>query len=375
ITRETADPDGGEILRDAAGEPTGMLVDNAVGLVRRAIPAGGGLPTTELWRIAQEACFRAGLTGVHDAGVPAADVEPLRRLYARGTLKLRVHAMLSAGPGIEDYLAGHEPRGDARFGVRALKLYVDGAMGSRGAWLLAPYSDRPGHAGLEVTPRKRLRALVEAAARGGWQVCAHAIGDRANREILDLYEAALKKHPRRAARWRVEHAQCLSPADIPRFARLGVIASMQPTHATSDMRWAEARVGPERLRGCYAWRRLLESGARLCFGSDFPVESERPLWGIHAAVTRQDHRGRPPGGWLPGQKLGREEALRLFTLDAAYAAFQEQEVGSLEAGKLADFVVLDRDILACPAPELLEARVLRTVVGGETVYGGRTSQR
>jgi predicted amidohydrolase YtcJ len=255
-----------------------------------------------------------------------------------------------------------------RFGVGAIKLYVDGAMGSRGAWMLAPYADRPDHSGLNVLPVADLRRLTEAAARRGWQVCTHAIGDRANRETLDAYAAALQKYPRPDPRFRIEHAQCLSPQDIERFARLKVIASMQPTHATSDMRWAEARVGKQRLQGCYAWRSLLASGARLAFGSDFPVESENPLWGIYAAVTRQDQLGHPEGGWMPEQRLTRAEALRLFTLDAAYAAFQEKELGSLTPGKLADFVVFDRDILTVPPRELLRARVLRTVIGGETVY-------
>jgi len=369
ITRETQDPPGGEILRDEAGEPTGLLVDRAVDLVRDAVPEGAGWPTGELWRAAQQACFRVGLTGVHDAGVSHTDLKDLEGRYARGELELRVYAMLSNEAGLEDYLEHHRTRLAARFSVGAIKLYMDGAMGSRGAWMLAPYADRPDHLGLAVMPVADLRRLTEAAARRGWQVCTHAIGDRANRETLDAYAAALQKYPRGDHRFRIEHAQCVSVQDIERFAELNVIASMQPTHATSDMRWAEDRVGPERLAGCYAWQRLLRSGARLAFGSDFPVESENPLLGIYAAVTRQDHLGHPEGGWLPDQKLTRAEALRLFTLDAAYAAFQERDLGSLTPGKLADFVVFDRDILTVPPRELLQARVLRTVIGGETVYG------
>jgi predicted amidohydrolase YtcJ len=368
VTRATKDPPGGEILRDEAGEPTGILVDRAVDLVRRAVPAGGGWPTGELWQAAQQACFRVGLTGVHDAGVSHTELGDLEARYAKGELKLRVYAMLSNEDGLADHIERHRARRDARFSVGAIKLYMDGAMGSRGAWMLAPYADRPDHEGLNVMPVARLRYLTNAAARRGWQVCTHAIGDRANRETLDAYADALQKHPRTDHRFRVEHAQCVSQEDIERFAQLKVIASMQPTHATSDMRWAEDRVGPERLRGCYAWRTLLQSGARLAFGSDFPVESENPLWGIYAAVTRQDHLGHPDGGWLPDQTLTRAEALRLFTLDAAYAAFQEKELGSLVPGKLADFVVFDRDILAVPPRELLQARVLRTVIGGETVF-------
>ncbi|MDH3592142.1 MAG: amidohydrolase [Planctomycetota bacterium] len=365
ITRDTKNPPGGEILRDAAGEPTGILVDGAIGLVRRHVPEGGGLPTGELWKIAQEACFRVGLTGVHDAGIARSAVADLRGRYERGELKLRVYGMLSDGRGMDAYLAANEPFVHPRFTVRALKLYIDGAMGLRGAWLLEPYSDRTTHVGLNVMPAARLRRLAITAAAHGWQICTHAIGDRANREVLDAYEAALKGRP---LRFRVEHAQCLSLEDIPRFKKLGVIASMQPTHATSDMRWAVDRVGPERLKGCYAWRRLLDTNARLAFGSDFPVESENPLWGFYAAVTRQDHDGQPEGGWLPHQRLTRAEALKAFTLDAAYAAFQEHELGTLEKGKLADFVVLDQDIMKVAPREILRTRVLRTVIAGETVF-------
>jgi predicted amidohydrolase YtcJ len=372
VTRDTKDPDGGEILRDEAGEPTGILVDGAVDLVRRAVPEGAGWPTGDLWRAAQQACFRVGLTGVHDAGVSHAELKDLEGRYARGELKLRVYAMLSNDPGLAEYIELNRPRHDARFAAGAVKLYMDGAMGSRGAWLLEPYADRADHLGLAVTPVADLRRLTEAAARRGWQVCTHAIGDRANRETLDAYAAALKKHPRADHRFRIEHAQCVSPQDMERFAELKVIASMQPTHATSDMRWAEDRVGPERLQGCYAWRSLLASGARLAFGSDFPVESENPLWGLYAAATRQDHLGHPDGGWLPDQRLTPAEALRLFTLDAAYAAFQEKELGSLTPGKFADFVVFDKDILTVPPRELLQTRVLRTVIGGETVYEENT---
>ena len=368
IDRDTRDPPGGKIVRDPNGAPTGILLDNALALVREKIPAKRGQPTGELWRIAQDACVRAGLTCVHDAGVDRADLPDLRRRYARGELKLRVHAMLSHDDGLARYIETHKPQPHPRLSVRAIKLYMDGAMGSRGAWLLQPYSDRPDQSGLNVTPVGEVRELSALAAAHGWQVCTHAIGDRANREVLDAYAAALEATPATDLRFRIEHAQCIALQDIPRFAKLGVIASMQPTHCTSDMRWAVDRVGPQRLPGCYAWRSLLASGARLAFGSDFPVESERPLLGVYAAVTRQDHQGRPAGGWLPTQRLTRAEALRLFTLDAAYAAFMEKEVGSLEPGKRADFVVLDGDIFEVPDSELLKIQVLRTVIDGETVY-------
>ena len=368
ITRETKSPPGGEILHDESGEPTGMLIDNALDLVRGVIPPADGRPIGELWTIAQRACLSVGLTCVHDAGVARSDIAALQKLYDDGTLKLRAHVMLSDGAGMAEYLAGNKPAratGDVRFAVRSLKLYIDGAMGSRGAWMLEPYSDRPAHRGLNQMPIERLRNLAAVAGKNGWQVCTHAIGDRAIREVLDAYEAAALPQDHR---FRVEHAQCIASKDIPRFGKLGVIASMQPTHATSDMRWAEDRVGKKRLDGCYAWRWLLSERARLAFGSDFPVESENPILGLYAAITRQDRDGKPEGGWIPSQRLTRQQALRLFTLDAAYAAFLEHRIGSLRPGKRADFVVLDRDIMKVPPAELLETKVLRTVIDGETVY-------
>jgi len=368
ITGMTADPRGGEILRDEAGRPTGMLIDNAIGLVSRHVTGVSGGTLAERWRAGQMACLRVGLTSVHVAGVSLRALPEIRALYASGALKLRVHAMLSDERGLIRYLRANDPAPDERFAVRAVKLYIDGAMGSRGAWLLEDYSDRPGHRGFPVTEPVHIRAVTLAAMARGWQVCTHAIGDRGNREVLDAYAAAVASAPERDHRFRIEHAQCISPPDIPRFAELGVIASMQPTHATTDMRWAEDRLGAGRLAGSYAWRRLLESGARLAFGSDFPVESEDPLRGIYAAVTRQDENGRPAGGWHPDQRVTVETALRLFTLDAAYSAFREHDLGSLTPGKLADFTVLDKDLIAIPAREILTTRVLLTVIGGEVVY-------
>jgi predicted amidohydrolase YtcJ len=277
--------------------------------------------------------------------------------------------MLAAGSA-KGIVEGRDPivgYGGKRFTLRAVKCYIDGALGSRGAWMIEPYSDRPGHRGCPVAPAK-VREMALLCARRGWQCCTHAIGDRANRETLDAYEAAFKAHPGAERRFRVEHAQVISPADVPRFARLGVIASVQPTHATSDMRWAADRLGDKRLPGAYAWATLLKSGCRVAAGSDFPVESERPLLGMYAAVTRQDGEGRPEGGWTPGERMTREQALRAFTVDAAHAAFEEKEKGTLERGKLADFTVLDTDLLTCPPKDILKAKVLMTVIGGEVVY-------
>lgn len=374
INRDTPNPPGGEIIRDGRGEPTGVLIDNAMSLVTRHIPTGAMGSTEELILKAQEMCLAAGLTGVHDMGVSPAEVEVYRRLAADGRLKLRVYALVS-GPFAMKWFAEHEPIVGERLTVRACKLYMDGAMGSRGAWLLAPYADRPTaddgspYTGLAVSKPELIEAVASHALERGYQVCTHAIGDRGNREVLDAYERALRaKGSPVDHRFRIEHAQLLAPEDLPRFAALGVIPSMQPTHCTSDMRWVEARVGPERARGAYAWAALLRSGARIAGGSDFPVESHNPFLGFYAAVTRQDQHGSPAEGWFPEHRLTRKEALRALTLDAAYAAFEEDLKGSIAPGKFADFVVIDRDVLTCEPAEILRTRVLRTVVGGETVY-------
>jgi predicted amidohydrolase YtcJ len=372
VSRETSEPAGGAILRDERGELTGVLVDNAMRLVTEAIDARQP-DTLDLLRKAQELCLAAGLTGVHDAGITPADVEAYRELERRGELKLRVYGMIAA-PYALFYFREKGLLVGERLTVRACKLYADGAMGSRGAWLLAPYADRPAdddgrpYAGLATMEPTFIRQVAEDGLRRGYQVCTHAIGDRGNRETLDAYEAALRATPRPDHRFRIEHAQLLSPADIPRFAKLGVIASMQPTHCTSDMRWVEARVGAERARGAYAWASLLRSGARIAGGSDFPVESHNPFLGLYAAATRQTADGRPEDGWNPQERVSREEALRMMTLDAAHAAFEEDRKGALRPGLLADFIVVDRDVLTCPPRDILATRVLMTVIGGEVVY-------
>jgi predicted amidohydrolase YtcJ len=374
ITRDKESPAGGEILKDDSGEPTGVLVDNAMALVEAKVPPGARGRGEDLLLKAQELCLTAGLTGVHDAGVSPADIQTYQRLESEGKLKIRSYLMV-AGPYALSYFDRTKPFSGPRVSALAAKLYIDGAMGSRGAWMLEPYADRPvdsagnPYTGLAVQHPDFIETVARHALEHGYQVCTHAIGDRANREVLDAYERAMKMlsgpHDHR---FRIEHAQLLSPADIPRFARLGVIASMQPTHCTSDMRWVEARVGPDRAKGAYAWRSLLDSGAAIAGGSDFPVESHNPFLGIYAAITRQDAEGNPPGGWQPREKLTREEALRLFTLGAAHAAFEEKQKGSLTPGKLADFIVIDRDIMTCEPSGILGAKVLRTVIGGETVF-------
>lgn len=371
ITRATPDPPGGRVVRDARGEPTGILIDNAEALVLAHLPE----PTAEAidanLRRAIRACNRVGLTGVHDAGTSAEVLASLRRIAAAGGLTLNVYAMLDSGEPAVMHAALRAGAGDefgGRLVTRSVKLRADGALGSRGAALLAPYDDDPGNSGLAVTAPESLYAWTVAAIRHGFQPATHAIGDGANRMMLDIYERALAATGARDARPRIEHCQIVAVEDLPRFARLGVIASMQPTHATSDMPWAARRVGDARLRGAYAWRTLLASGAQLAFGSDAPVESIDPLWGIYAAVTRRDHNGDPRGGWLPGECVNVAEALSGFTAGAAYAAFDEADGGTIAVGKRADLTVIDRDILTGPPEAILDARVRMTVMRGEIVF-------
>lgn len=380
VTASTPSPRGGEILRDEAGRPTGVFVDNAESLVEQAISDSARSSAEDVILAAQEACLRAGLTGVHDMGVSPAMADLYRRLEADGRLQLRVYGLISGAQAVR-YFEERDPYVGDRITIRGCKLYMDGAMGSRGAWLLAPYADRPTgpggepYVGLAVSDPEMIESVARHALEKGYQVCAHAIGDRGNREVLDAYARALQAHGASAQadhRFRIEHAQLLAPEDIERFAALGVIPSMQPTHCASDMRWVEARVGAERARGAYAWRSLIDSGSIIAGGSDFPVESHNPFLGFHAAVTRQNAAGEPAGGWRPEQAMTRLEALKSMTTWAAHAAFEEDVKGRLEVGMLADFVVIDRDIMPCPAPEILETRVLRTVIDGETVFEAET---
>lgn len=377
ITRDTPDPPGGHIVKDTRGEPTGVFVDNAMVLITRAIEGRAGRSVKAMLLAAQKRCLSVGLTGVHDAGLSPHEVRLLKQLADAGQLTLRVYGMLT--PNLS-YLARNKPlinHAGHRLTVRAVKCMVDGALGSRGAWLLKPYSDRPTdhrgqpYVGLPVQRPAFIRQVCDVALANGYQVCTHAIGDRGNREVLDVYEAALKRRPVADHRFRIEHAQVIALSDIPRFARLGVIPSMQPTHATSDMRWAEARLGPARIAGAYAWARLLRAGSRIAAGSDFPVESENPLWGFYAAVTRTNHQGLPSGGWRPQERMTRTQALRAFTIDAAYAAFEEKLKGVLEVGRLADFVVLSGDIMTCEPARILQTTCRMTVIGGKVVYRRR----
>ena len=369
ITAQTSDRPGGRILRDSSGAPTGVLVDQAQGLVAGKIPKPtAGEVRERLARAAQE-CARLGLTEVHDAGVGSPELAAYRDLIAARQLPLRINVMIGGDGDLwREYLKRGPEIGD-RLTVRSIKLYADGAMGSRGAAFFQPYSDDPGNTGLLMTNRETVERVAREAAAHGFQVCTHAIGDRANGMVLDAYAAALGGPNDK--RFRIEHAQVVSLPDFPRFAKYNVIASIQSTHATSDMRWAEARLGPDRMAGAWATQRFLKAGIRIANGSDFPVEDPNPLWGFYAAVTRQDHSGKPPGGFLPDQKLTREQALKSWTLDGAYAAFEEKRRGSLEPGKDADFVMLSEDIMRVPDDRLLDARVVMTVVGGEIVWAAK----
>jgi len=371
ITRATPDPAGGRIVRDSAGEPAGIFIDNAEDLIVAHMPK----PSREdqiAWAKTAIAEFnRLGLVGVHDAGADSMALEVCRQLYRDTLLTLRVYAMLS--PLDSSFFARQMQQGpsieaDGRLVIAAVKLYADGALGSRGAALLAPYSDDPGNQGLLVNRPEYLYDVAKLAVTHGFQVCTHAIGDAGVRTALDVYERVLRDAAPPDPRLRIEHSQVIAPSDIPRFAALGVIPSMQPTHATSDMPWAEDRLGPERIKGAYAWRTLLNQGARIPFGSDSPVESANPLWGIYAAVTRQDRQGSPAGGWQPQERLTVAEALRGFTIDAAYAEFSDWMRGSIEVGKAADFTILDKDICTLPADSILATHVVSTILAGKVVY-------
>jgi predicted amidohydrolase YtcJ len=374
IRAGTPDPEGGRIVRDAAGRPTGVLVDRATDAVRAIVPLPTPAEEESLLALAMRTCAAAGLTGVHEIQASAATIEALARMDATGRLPIRVYAFIDADdPGFLRVLeAGPRmPTGKSRLTVRGFKIELDGAMGSRGAALLAPYSDEPGVTGNLRFDEQEFARLAGIAWSSGFQVATHAIGDRANRLVLDTYEALGKADggARGVAdrRPRIEHAQVVAPEDIPRFGRLGVIASMQPTHATSDMYWAEVRVGAARLAGAYAWRTLLASGAHLAFGSDCPVESHDPRLGLYAAITRQDAKRWPEGGWRPQERLTAREALEGFTKGAAYASFQEDRLGTLEMGKDADFTLLSGNPLVVDAAEIPRLRVLGTWVGGDLV--------
>lgn len=367
VTAATPDPAGGRIERGPGGAPAGVFVDAGGALVAKSVPPPTSEELDRALSRSLEILASVGLTGVGDAGITAGDWARYRRFADGGRMTVRLYAMaggMEALTAIAPTGPIHWGEGD-RLAMMSVKLYADGALGSRGACLKADYSDAPGNRGLCFYTPERLSADIASAAARGFQVNVHAIGDAANAEVLDAFAALTTS---RALRLRIEHAQVVSIADLRRFAGLEVIASMQPTHATSDKAMAEARVGPERLAGAYAWKTLIASGARFAGGSDFPVESPNPFFGLHAAVTRQDGAGEPPGGWRPREALTRLEAFAAFTTGAAFANHAEGFAGTLAPGKWADFILIDRDIFTVPAAEIRGARVEATWLAGKPVY-------
>ncbi len=363
------DPPGGRFVRDAAGAPTGVLIDAAMGVVRGRVPDPSPAEVEARIDAAARHCLARGLTTVTEMGLPSSAVESYLRMQRAGKLPIRAALFLQNDPELLSrwFERGAYVSPDARLTVRGIKLVADGALGSRGAALIEPYSDDPANLGLLILGGDAIESVCRHALAAGFQVGVHAIGDRGALVTLDALERCFGA-PRPESRFRLEHAQVMRLGDIERMARLGIIASVQPTHATSDMPWAETRVGERRIVGAYAWRQIERAGARLALGSDFPVESADPRLGLYAAVTRQDPAGNPAGGWRPAERLSREEALRGFTLDAAYSLFLDDQLGSLDAGKRADLVVFAGDPMTVPAPELPAVAVDLTLVDGEVVY-------
>ncbi|WP_337173396.1 amidohydrolase family protein [Paludisphaera sp.] len=372
VDAATQPPSDGQIHRGPDGNPTGIFIDGAMGLIDRVVPPPSREEVRARILAAQDHILARGLTGVHDAGVPRRVAEVFDELDREGLLKLRCYAMTSP-PGGKEAEALATPPADrpagSRFEMRGAKLFIDGAMGSSGALLFEPYADDPTNKGLLLIDPATLEAATVAGLKNGWQVAVHAIGDRGNALVLDAFAAARKAVPEATdPRLRIEHAQVVRREDVARFAELGVIASMQPSHASDDMRWADARLGPGRVDGAYAWRWFLDGGVRVAFGSDFPVEVVDPQWGLYAAVTRQDREGRPVDGWHPDQRMSLEETLRAFTAEPAFAAFAEDRQGVLKPGLRADVTVFDRDLFSVPPAEILESKVRCTVVDGEVVF-------
>lgn len=364
--------EGGEIIRDENGNPTGVFNETAMGLITRHIPANSPEKDRQAFELAMAACHRNGITGFHDAGIGSKTVALYQQMKREGKMKLRMYAMIAGGNRefLEEWLK-KGPEIDSLLTFRSIKLSCDGALGSRGAWLLEEYSDRPGHFGHETMPMEYVYDVSKKALENGFQLCTHAIGDRANKEVLDRYQAALEEYPEESEdhRFRIEHAQHLHPDDIPRFAALGVLPAMQAIHLSSDRPWAIERLGEQRIKkGAYMWQALLQSGVPIINGTDVPVEPINPLANFYASVTRKTLEGSPEEGFEADQKMTREQALRSYTLDAAYGAFEESMKGSLEIGKVADFTIFDRNIMEIPEAELLQTEVIMTVLDGAIVY-------
>ena len=371
IDKYSVSPDGGEIVKDENGKPTGVLIVNAEQLVWDKVPK----ESSAKWQLAfdkvNQHLLELGITSVHDAGVDHSGYEFFKQKLNDGDFKVRVYGMLSASDEkLEQMLeSGYVNDDKDLLSIRSVKIYGDGALGSRGAALLAPYSDDKANTGLLVTKPETLRVLYKKIFEHDFQINIHAIGDRANKIALDEFDYAYKTQPQaRSFRNRIEHAQVVHLDDIPRFKQLDVLPSMQPTHATSDKNMAEARIGKDRLKGAYAWQTFLRQGSKVVSGSDFPVELANPFYGLHAAVTRQDRDNLPAGGWLQHESLTIEQALKSFTLDAAYGAHQEQKLGSLQPGKWADFIIIDQDIFKVDVEDIWKTKVLETWIGGKQQF-------
>jgi predicted amidohydrolase YtcJ len=374
VSKDTPDPQGGKIIRDGSGKATGVFIDAAQGYISSEIPA----PTEKEQKLALEKAYaqmaKMGITSVHDAGVGVQAWNLYKEFTDAGNAKTRIYGMISGSGETFDELSKNGPvesYGNDMLALRSVKLYSDGALGSRGAAMLQPYSDDPGNVGLLFMEQEEMDAAVSKVVGKGFQANIHAIGDAGNRQVLDALEKAQNEHGDQGLRNRVEHAQIVALEDIPRFKELNIIASMQPTHATSDKNMAEDRVGPQRIKGGYAWKSFLEQGTVVAAGSDFPVEHSNPFFGLYSAVTRMDHSGNPEGGWYPNESLTREEALRAFTLDAAYSAHQEDILGSVEIGKWADFILIDENYFDVAASDIWKIKVLETWVAGKKVYSSK----
>jgi len=372
IGDDTADPTGGKIERDAGGRATGILIDNAMGAVFDLIGAPSREKSREAYGKASDVYAAYGWTGIHNMSAVPGDVGLIEELADSGAVAIRVYNAVDK-EGLDALVkSGHRQSANGHAVTRAVKLYMDGALGSRGAALLAPYSDRPDTSGLLMMDHEDAKAMLEEAIAADIQVCTHAIGDRGNRLMLDWYEEAFAAHPDKTdLRWRDEHTQIVDPADIPRFGQLGVIASMQPSHAIGDLFFAVDRLGPDRLDGAYAWRALIDAGAIVAGGSDAPVERGDPRIEFYAAVARKGLNGYSDENWRPDQAVTRAEALKMFTAWPAYAAFQEDELGAIEPGKRADFTVFSKDIMTIPAEEILTVDPVMTVVDGKIIFDGR----
>ncbi len=371
ISSDTPDPLGGKIIRDTRSRPTGVFIDAAEGYVQTVVPES----TKEEQALALEAAFSLltsyGVTSVHDAGVGVGTWELYKDFAVQGKLQTRIYGMISGAGRVFDQLSSEGPINslyDDRLALRSVKLYSDGALGSRGAALIEDYHDDPGNKGLLFIDQEEMNTMVEKVVSKGYQANIHAIGDAANRQVIDALGYAQKLHPSEDQRNRIEHAQIVALEDIVRFKDLDIIASMQPTHATSDKNMAEDRVGPQRIKGAYAWQSFLKQGTVVASGSDFPVESANPFLGFYASITRKDIQGNPLSGWYSNEAMDRVQTLKSFTIDAAFAGFQEGVLGSLEPGKWADFIIIDQDIMMVPDSMLWQTKVLQTWVAGDKVF-------